>query len=144
MENKNLKPPPKQVTHLPDELLFYILSFLSLKDLHTTSQVNKQLKAIVDNCRGILRGRAKGDTWKEQYSWISKQAEETLKAISLFNKHNFKEFLDVLYHAEVINDNPYNIAAFLDEHIRWKRINRDAAGSFITQKYDCFFFIKLT
>ena len=84
------------IVDLPEELIFYIFSFLSLKELSTVATVNRLFSFIVDNCRTILLGQAKGDSWKEQYLWVAagrlhKDRKEIVStvAIKLFNKGSF-------------------------------------------------------
>jgi hypothetical protein len=48
------------ISNLPPELIFYILSFLSLKDLNRAGNVDRQFNHIVQDCRRILSGSAKG------------------------------------------------------------------------------------
>ncbi len=49
---------------LPDELIFYIFSFLSLPDLYSAAQVDRHFKSIVDDCKLILNGESKFRNYK--------------------------------------------------------------------------------
>jgi hypothetical protein len=56
--------PPNVIVDLPSDLLFYICSFLETEELLAVAQVNKSFKAIVDDCRAVLKGEVDGVSWK--------------------------------------------------------------------------------
>eukprot|EP01119_Soliformovum_irregulare_P008646 TRINITY_DN2174_c0_g1_i2.p1 TRINITY_DN2174_c0_g1~~TRINITY_DN2174_c0_g1_i2.p1 ORF type:complete len:776 (-),score=223.04 TRINITY_DN2174_c0_g1_i2:26-2353(-) len=119
---------------LPDDLIFYILSFLSLKDLAATSQTNSVFYEIVDNCKSILRGEAEGDTWKDQYIGVvekKKQREIASKeAMEMFNAGKFKPAVSYLMDKKIV-ENAFEMIQFIQTARNYKIVNKKSLGEFL-------------
>lgn len=83
------KPAITHNSQLPSELFFYIFSFIDTEGWRQAAQVSQHFRLVVDDCRAISRGEAKGETLREQYLSLSKSREKKKKtmrdAIELFN-----------------------------------------------------------
>lgn len=99
-------PPSTTLYALPDELVFYIFSFLSTQELCSAAevplsilspstvgiaciyssemaflvQVSTRCRAIVNVARFLVTGQAGGPTWKEQYLNASQKMKEVRDA----------------------------------------------------------------
>lgn len=130
----------EKIEEMPEELIFYIFTFLEMKDLGTAAQVNKLFLSIVDNCKLILTGNAKGDTWKEQYLWVAeakihkdRKLVASSVAISLFNKGKQRKALRGLIKEGNLENNPKAIVAFI-KNPGTKPLSRRAIGDYLCKK----------
>ena len=115
-------------------LFFFSVHFL----VQHTRLLKKFIKGLTFASNQILISFI-GDTWREQYLWLSTQREKQKEAFVLMNQLLFKEAVALLNQYDLGND----LALMLKDALNGKQVSLRAAGEFLTSKYGNFIEISL-
>jgi len=135
--NHGLPRKAQTVIELPNELIFYIFSFLDITDLNSATLSCTAFKNVADDCIRIIQGDGTGNTWREQYYSVASKREHKQRVLydasNMFNHGLQKQAVQKMISEKVVSDTPFGIAKYFLRN-PFAKLTKHSIIDFLLQK----------